>query len=80
MDWGEPPTLPLAPMLVKQVFETVREINAHGITVLLVEQNVFHSLSIANQAYVLENGRVVLGGPGKEVLDNPQVREAYLGI
>jgi branched-chain amino acid transport system ATP-binding protein len=74
------PSLGLAPLLVKQVFETVKEINAQGITVLLVEQNVFHSLSIADEAYVLENGIVVLGGPGKEILENPQVREAYLGI
>ncbi len=74
------PSLGLAPLLVKQVFETVKEINAQGITVLLVEQNVFHSLSIADEAYVLENGRVVLGGQGKEILSNPQVKEAYLGI
>lgn len=74
------PSLGLAPLLVKQVFETVKQINAQGITVLLVEQNVFHSLSIANQAYVLENGSVVLQGQAKEILDNPQVKEAYLGI
>jgi branched-chain amino acid transport system ATP-binding protein len=74
------PSLGLAPLLVKQVFETVKRINAQGITVLLVEQNVFHSLSVADEAFVLENGNVVLGGPGKEVLENPQVREAYLGI
>jgi len=74
------PSLGLAPLLVKQVFETVKQINAQGITVLLVEQNVFHSLSIANQAYVLENGSVVLEGQAKEILDNPQVKEAYLGI
>ena len=74
------PSLGLAPLLVKQVFGTVKEINAQGITVLLVEQNVFHSLSIADRAYVLENGSVVLEGEGKEVLDNPQVKEAYLGI
>jgi len=74
------PSLGLAPLLVKQAFGTVREINAKGITVLLVEQNVFHSLSIADKAYVLENGRVVLEGDGKRILENPQVREAYLGI
>jgi len=74
------PSLGLAPLLVRQVFGTVKEINARGITVLLVEQNVFHSLSIADEAYVLENGRVVLEGDGKEILDNPQVKEAYLGI
>ena len=74
------PSLGLAPLLVKQVFGTVKEINAQGITVLLVEQNVFHSLSIADRVYVLENGSVVLEGEGKEILDNPQVKEAYLGI
>ena len=74
------PSLGLAPLLVKQVFGTVKEINAQGITVLLVEQNVFHSLSMADEAYVLENGRVVLKGGGKEILDNPQVKEVYLGI
>jgi len=74
------PSLGLAPLLVRQVFGTVKEINAQGITVLLVEQNDFHILSIAVEAYVLENGRVVLEGGGKEILDNPQVKEAYLGI
>jgi len=74
------PSLGLAPLLVKQVFETVKGINSQGITVLLVEQNVFHSLSTAVRGYVLENGSVVLEGGGKELLNNPQVREAYLGI
>jgi branched-chain amino acid transport system ATP-binding protein len=74
------PSLGLAPLLVKQVFTTVKQINAQGITVLLVEQNVFHSLSISARGYVLENGSVVLEGGGQELLSNPQVREAYLGI
>lgn len=74
------PSLGLAPLLVKQIFETIKEINAHEITVLLVEQNVFHSLSLADRAYVLENGGIVLEGEGKELLNNPQVKEAYLGI
>jgi branched-chain amino acid transport system ATP-binding protein len=74
------PSLGLSPLMVKQVFHTIKEINAHAITVLLVEQNVFHSLSLANRAYVLENGGIVLEGEGKELLNNPQVREAYLGI
>jgi len=74
------PSLGLAPLLVRQVFETVKAINSQGITVLLVEQNVFHSLSISARGYVLENGSVVLEGGGKELLSNPQVREAYLGI
>ena len=74
------PSLGLAPRLVRHVFETVREINAHGITVFLVEQNVFHSLSLADRAYVLENGEIVLEGEGGELLNNAQVKEAYLGI
>lgn len=74
------PSLGLAPFLVRQVFETVKEINAHGITIFLVEQNVFHSLSLADRAYVLENGEIVLEGDGKELLNNPEVKEAYLGI
>jgi branched-chain amino acid transport system ATP-binding protein len=74
------PSLGLAPLLVRQVFETVKKINAQGITVLLVEQNVFHTLSVSARGYVLENGSVVLEGRGQELLNNPQVREAYLGI
>jgi len=74
------PSLGLAPLLVRQVFATVKAINGQGITVLLVEQNVFHCLSTAVRGYVLENGSVVLEGGGKELLNNPQVREAYLGI
>jgi branched-chain amino acid transport system ATP-binding protein len=74
------PSLGLAPLLVRQVFETVKAINSQGITVLLVEQNVFHSLSTSARGYVLENGSVVLEGGGRELLNNPQVREAYLGI
>jgi branched-chain amino acid transport system ATP-binding protein len=74
------PSLGLSPLMVKQVFNTIKEINAHEITVLLVEQNVFHALSLANRAYVLENGGIVLEGEGKELLNNPQVKDAYLGI
>jgi branched-chain amino acid transport system ATP-binding protein len=74
------PSLGLAPLLVRQVFETVKAINSQGITVLLVEQNVFHALSTSARGYVLENGSVVLEGGGRELLNNPQVREAYLGI
>ena len=74
------PSLGLAPRVVDQVFDTVKEINSRGISVLLVEQNVFQSLSVADQAYVLENGKIVLEGKGKEVLSHPQIREAYLGM
>ena len=74
------PSLGLAPKLVKQVFEIVERINKEGITVLLVEQNVFHSLYVADKGYVLENGRVVLEGRGEELLNNKHVKKAYLGI
>lgn len=74
------PSLGLAPKLVKQVFEVIKQINKEEITVLLVEQNVFHSLSIADRGYVLENGRAVLEGKGKELLNNKHVKKAYLGI
>ena len=74
------PSLGLGPLLVRQVFVTVKEINAHGITVLLVEQNVYHSLSCADRAYVLENGRIVLQGEAKELLTRPLIKETYLGI
>jgi len=74
------PSLGLAPKLVKQVFQVVEQINQEGVTVLLVEQNVFHSLSIADRGYVLENGRIVLKGTGEELLNNEHVRKAYLGI
>jgi branched-chain amino acid transport system ATP-binding protein len=74
------PSLGLAPILVRHVFDTVQQINERGITIFLVEQNVFHSLSISHNAHVLENGHVVLSGSGKTLLENPRVREAYLGI
>ncbi len=74
------PSLGLAPRVVEQVFEIIKEIHSRGISVLLVEQDVFQALEIAHFAYVLENGRIVLQGPAQEVLNNPQVREAYLGM
>ena len=74
------PTLGLAPMFVEKVFELVLEIRSHGTTVLLVEQNVQHALSIADRGYVLENGVVALAGAGKELLRDPQLTKAYLGI
>jgi branched-chain amino acid transport system ATP-binding protein len=73
------PSLGLAPMLVGEVFDVIREINRQGKTILLVEQNAFAALSIAHKAYVLEVGSVALQGTGKDLLHNPQVREAYLG-
>jgi branched-chain amino acid transport system ATP-binding protein len=73
------PSLGLSPILVQQVFSTIKEINAQGTTVLLVEQNALQALSIAHRAYVLQTGRVVLTGPADEVKDNETVRKAYLG-
>jgi branched-chain amino acid transport system ATP-binding protein len=73
------PSLGLAPLLVRQIFQIVQELKARGLTILLVEQNVRHSLAIANYAYVLETGRIVLSGPGREVLEDEHTRRAYLG-
>lgn len=73
------PSLGLAPLLVREIFEIIKRINAEGKTVLLVEQNAYAALSVAHYAYILEVGRVVLEGPGRELLENPKVKEAYLG-
>ncbi|WP_242341221.1 MULTISPECIES: ABC transporter ATP-binding protein [Anaeromyxobacter] len=74
------PSLGLSPLLVRNIFEIIKEINRQGTTILLVEQNVFQSLRISHRAYVLETGRVVLSGPGAELLDNAHVKKAFLGI
>ncbi len=74
------PSLGLSPLLVKNIFEIIKEINAQGTTILLVEQNVYQSLRISTRAYVLETGRVVLSGTGEELLGNDHVRKAFLGI
>ncbi len=74
------PSLGLSPLLVKSIFEIIQQINEQGTTVLLVEQNVYQSLRIADRAYVLETGRVVLTGGGEELLGNDHVRKAFLGI
>jgi len=73
------PSLGLAPMLVKAIFDTVREINERGVTVLLVEQNARAALKIADRAYVLETGRIVLSGSASKLLLDERVRKAYLG-
>ncbi|MFC6089099.1 ABC transporter ATP-binding protein [Saccharothrix lopnurensis] len=73
------PSMGLAPMLIAQIFEIVKEINNRGTTVLLVEQNAQQALKLSDRAYVLETGRVVKSAPGPELLDDPQVRAAYLG-
>jgi branched-chain amino acid transport system ATP-binding protein len=74
------PTLGLAPLLVRQIFETVRTINADGVTVLLVEQNVRQALTLAHRACVLESGRVVLEGPAGQLLGDERLKRAYLGL
>jgi branched-chain amino acid transport system ATP-binding protein len=74
------PSLGLAPLLVKSVFEIVRTINAQGTTVLLLEQNVYQSLRIAHRGYVIENGRVVLSGTGQALLNDAHVKTAFLGL
>ncbi|MGA2956275.1 MAG: ABC transporter ATP-binding protein [Thermodesulfobacteriota bacterium] len=74
------PSLGLAPLVVEQVFETVKKINLQKITILLVEQDVFEALALADWAYVLENGSISMEGGAEELLNNPQVKEAYLGI
>ena len=74
------PSLGLAPILVKEVFDIIKKINAQGKTILLVEQNAFAALNLTHYAYVLEVGEIVLEGSGEELIRNPQVREAYLGV
>jgi len=73
------PSMGLAPMLVRDIFHILCDINKAGTTILLVEQNAHMALSIASRAYVLETGRIILSGSGKELLGDPRVREAYLG-
>ncbi len=74
------PSLGLSPLLVKSIFEIISEINRQGVTILLVEQNVYRSLRIANRAYVLETGRIVLAGKGAELLNDAHVKKAFLGM
>jgi branched-chain amino acid transport system ATP-binding protein len=74
------PSLGLAPILVKSIFDIIKQINHQGTTVLLVEQNIYHSLLLSDKGYVMENGKIVLEGKGKELLESEYVRKAYLGI
>jgi branched-chain amino acid transport system ATP-binding protein len=73
------PSMGLSPLLVEEIFRIIQEINARGTSILLVEQNAAMALSIAHRAYVLETGNIVLEGPAAELLENPQVKTAYLG-
>ncbi|MEA4854836.1 MAG: ABC transporter ATP-binding protein [Solidesulfovibrio sp.] len=74
------PSLGLAPILVKSIFDTLRKIADSGTTVLLVEQDVNHSLRLSDRGYVLEHGRVALSGEASQLLENPHIKSAYLGI
>jgi branched-chain amino acid transport system ATP-binding protein len=74
------PSWGLAPMLVQRLFETLRQINQQGVTILLVEQNVYQALSMAHHAYVLERGNIVMQGGGQELLNNAELKASYLGL
>ncbi len=74
------PSLGLAPILVREVFRIIEEINARGVTVLLVEQNVRQALEVAHRGYVLETGRIVQSGAAADLLDDPRIKRAYLGL
>lgn len=74
------PSLGLSPLLVSEIFRVIEDVHKQGVTVLIVEQNVFKSLGVADRAYVLENGRVVLTGTGKDLLNDEHVKKAYLGL
>jgi len=74
------PSLGLAPILVREVFNIIGQINARGVTVLLVEQNVRQALEIAHRGYVLETGRVVRSGSARDLLEDPEIKRAYLGL
>ncbi len=73
------PSLGLAPLLVQEIFEIIEEINSRGTTILLIEQNAYAALNIADYAYVLETGEIIMEGPGQELLKKDEVRKAYLG-
>ena len=72
------PSLGLAPMMVKELFEIIQRLNGEGVPLLLVEQNVRYSLKLAHRSYVLESGRVIMSGKGKDLLENEDIKKAYL--
>ncbi len=74
------PSLGLAPVVVEELFAVIQQVNAEGIAILLVEQNLRQALSISNQGYVLENGRIVLSGPAGDLLQNEEIKSSYLGL
>ncbi len=73
------PSLGLAPQVVETIFRILREVNARGVSILLVEQNAHLALTLAHYGYVLETGEIAMAGPGRDLLASPQVRAAYLG-
>jgi branched-chain amino acid transport system ATP-binding protein len=73
------PSLGLAPLVIRDIFHIIKEINRQGVTILLIEQNANMALQTADMGYVLETGRITLSGPGKELLANEDVKKAYLG-
>jgi branched-chain amino acid transport system ATP-binding protein len=73
------PSLGLAPLIIKNIFTIIQQLNKEGITVLLIEQNANMALKVAHRAYVLETGNITMTGTGKELLENPQIAAAYLG-
>jgi branched-chain amino acid transport system ATP-binding protein len=72
------PSLGLAPLIVKQIFETIKELNRQGLTVFLVEQNAYHALKLAHRGYVMVNGKITMSGTGRELLEAEEVKAAYL--
>jgi branched-chain amino acid transport system ATP-binding protein len=74
------PSLGLAPLMVEHMFKTIRHINERGVTVLLAEQNAFQALEMSDHAFVLETGKVIVSGTGRDLLEDPLVQKAYLGI
>ena len=73
------PSMGLSPIMVAKIFEVVRDVSAQGVTIVLVEQNARRALQIADRAYVMDSGEIIMNGPGKDMLDDPKVRAAYLG-
>ena len=74
------PSLGLAPLMAAEIFQVIENLNQRGITMLLISQEVLQALSIAHYAYVLENGKIILSGPAQQLLDDPRIKEAYLGL
>lgn len=74
------PSIGLSPLLVEEMFTLISRLNADGLPILLVEQNVLQSMEIAGRAFVMENGEITLSGPAAELMDNPELKRSYLGL